>query len=200
MAERRVVVALLGSSNLTVALPEAVRHLRRRFRDRRLTVLVAYGPGRSYEIDCGSLGIKFTSLSRCDLLPAFEQECAEKPSSESYALLTDIGNDLMHGITAATLAGRVRSIVMRLRGAGAKVAVTSLPVDGIAALSPRAFQLARTLIYAGSRTTHDEIVSSVAAVQDELREMDTGGEIELLPMDRAWYSPDACHLRPARQR
>lgn len=151
-----------------------------------------YGPGRAYEIDRGSLGIKFTSLSRCELLAAFEQAREEDPSSDAYALLTDIGNDLMHGVPAPTLAGRVRSIVERFRGAGARVAVTSLPIEGIAALSPGMFHLARTLVYPASRATHDELVSNVGIVQEELRE-----EIELLPARRAWYSPDACHIRPA---
>ena len=197
MAQRPALVALLGSSNLSVALPAAVRHLSSRFRNRVLSVLVAYGPGRSYEIDRGSLGIKFTSLSRCELLAAFERAREEDPSSDAYALLTDIGNDLMHGVPAATLAGRVRSIVERFRGAGARVAVTSLPTEGIAALSPGMFHFARTLVYPTSRATHDEVVSNVGAVQEELRQMDSRREIELLPAHRAWYSPDACHIRPA---
>lgn len=198
MAERPALVALLGSSNLTVALPAALGHLSSRFPDRALSVLVAYGPGRSYEIDGGSLGIKFTSLSRCELLAAFERAREEEPSSDAYALLTDIGNDLMHGVTAPVLAGRVRSMVKRFRGVGARVAVTSLPGEAIAALSPRMFHFARTLIYPSSHATHDGVVGSVRAVQDELHEMASRGDIQLLLGRREWYSPDACHVRPSR--
>lgn len=198
MAERPVVVALLGSSNLTVALPAALRHLQSHFPNRPLTILVAYGPGRSYEIDGGSLGIKFTSLSRCELFAAFEQAHEQDASSDAYALLTDIGNDLMHGVSAPVLVGRVRSIVERFRGVGTRVAVTALPAEAIAALSPPMFHFARTLIYPGNRATHDEVVSSVRAVQDELHEMASRGEIKLLPARHKWYSPDACHIRPSR--
>ena len=104
----------------------------------------------------------------------------------------------MHGVRAPVLAGRVRSIVERFRGVGARVAVTSLPIEGIAKLSPGMFHFARRLIYPRSRATHDAVVSSVQAVQDELGEMASRGEIELLPLRREWYSPDACHVCPSR--
>jgi len=200
MGELPVHVALLGSSNLTLGLPHALRHLLTRFPTRPLTVFVAYGPGRSYELDRGSLGVKFRALSRCELLPAFEQVCRDNPKSDAFALLTDIGNDLMHGIPAETLALRVGEVTQRLRTAGASVAVTSLPVEGIAALSPPMFQFARRVIFPGSRTSHEDVLRGLQAIQHELRLREARTELQLLPAQREWYAPDACHLRPAKSR
>ena len=192
---RPVLVALLGSSNLTFGLPYAIAHLLSRLKGRTVTFFVAHGPGRSYEVDSGSLGIKFRALSRCDLLPAFEQARAANPGADARALLTDIGNDLMHGIDADRLVARVRHIVQTLHNLDTTVAVTALPIEGLSAIPTWKYNLARRIIYPTRRTAHETVLSHVNAIHGELRQMASGGVLKLLPTLREWYFPDECHLR-----
>ena len=130
-----VLFALLGSSNLTIALPQALNHLVSRLSGTAMTVFVAHGPGRSYGVDTGSFGIKFRALSRCALLPAVEEAAKDNPAADTWALLTDIGNDIMHGVSVKHLMLRIRRTVERLRHLGATVGVTSLPVEGLAEMA-----------------------------------------------------------------
>ena len=195
-----VLFALLGSSNLTIALPQALNHLVSRLSGTAMTVFVAHGPGRSYGVDTGSFGIKFRALSRCALLPAVEEAAKDNPAADTWALLTDIGNDIMHGVSVKHLMLRIRRTVERLRHLGATVGVTSLPVEGLAEIAPWKFRVARRLVYPLSRVPRDEVLSQVNAIQNELRDMESRGEIQLLPARREWYGPDEFHLRPGRTR
>ena len=193
-------VALLGSSNLTIALPHAVNHLLSRLGGRTITVFVAHGPGRSYGVDSGSFGIKFRALSQCDLLPAFEQAKRGSPSADARVLLTDIGNDIMHGAGAKHLTSLIRGIIQRLRSLGAAVGVTSLPVDGLASIPPWKYRLARNLIYPTSRAPQQLVLSHVHAIQGDLQEMESHGKLQLLGTRREWYAADGCHLRLSKSR
>ena len=191
-----VLFALLGSSNLTIALPQALNHLLSRVKGTAMTVFVAHGPGRSYGVDTGSFGIKFRALSRCQLLPAIEEAAKDNPAAHTWALLTDIGNDIMHGVSVKHLMVRVRRTVERLRHLGATVGVTSLPVEGLAEIAPWKFRVARRLVYPLSRVPRDEVLSQVNAIQNELRDMESRSEIQLLPARREWYGPGRVSSAP----
>ena len=165
-----------------------------------MTVFVAHGPGRSYDVDTGSLCIKFRALSRCELLPAMEGAAEDDPAADAWALLTDIGNDIMHGVGVEHLMARVRRTVERLRAVGTTVGVTSLPTEGLAEIPPWKFRAARHIVYPWSHVPRDEVLAQIGAIQNELREMESQGAIQLLPTRREWYARDEFHLRPGKTR
>ena len=165
-----------------------------------MTVFVNHGPGRSYEVDTGSLCVKFRALSRCELFPSVEKAAKDASDAQAWALLTDIGNNIMHGFGVQHLMTRIESAIERLHLARATVGVTSLPVKALAEIPPWNSRISRHVVYPSSRVPREEVLSQVDTIQDQLSNMESRGEIRLLPARREWHGPDGFHLHPARTR
>jgi hypothetical protein len=194
--EAPVLVALLGASNLWMALPSAVRHLLLRVGSRPLRLFVADGFGRSYGMEAGVMGLRFPGLVHCGLFSAIEESKRNTPSAEILGLLTDIGNDIIYGAGVRNVCRWIRECVARLQNLGATVAITSLPIAGIASLPSWRYRLLRSIFYPGQTILQDDLNRSLVAVQSELEALQAEQQITLLPTQPGWYTLDRFHLRP----
>jgi hypothetical protein len=110
---RRIV--FLGASNLTVGLGTVLATARARLGPEPVEVFVAAGHGRAYG-RWSRVAIRgLPAIVDCGLWRALDRGTAPA----TYALVTDIGNDLAYGATAAELAGWVGTCVERLAALGA---------------------------------------------------------------------------------
>src|ERR1017187_7421320 len=121
-----VLFALFGASNLTLCLPSAINHLLLRFGSRRLRLYVAHGIGRSYGIEAGILGFQLPGIVQCGLLDALEDAKKADQTCSVLALVTDIGNDIMYGVSVDVLKGWVAGIIHRLSQLDSTIVVTSI--------------------------------------------------------------------------
>ena len=86
---------LLGASNLRLVLPVLIDDLRRAAGG-PVEVLAACGHGRSYGRRSRLLFIRhLPGITRCGLWAALER----RPPLPTIALLTDVGNDLVSGVS-----------------------------------------------------------------------------------------------------
>lgn len=192
-------VALLGASNLTLSLPEAVASARRADPERPLELHVAHGPGRSYGRPAGPLWIRYAPLNRCGLVDAIESARPERRAG-GRALLTDIGNDILYGAGEHRLLEWVAGLTRRLVRAGLRVALTSLPLESIEALSARRYRLLRPLFFPLHPMPHEEMLDRVRAVQAGLERLARDEGCELLAARREWYGFDHFHIRRSARR
>lgn len=186
-------VVLLGASNLTLGLRTVLGLARALLPDGPMTVFVAAGHGRSYG-QWSRVGIRaLPGILECDLWAAL----AAAPPAPTYALVTDIGNDLAYGVAPAVLAGWVAACLERLDGA--TVAMTRLPAASLARLPRWRYHLAKAVLFPGRRLPHGLLQARVAEVDDRLAELAARRGHALVEPRPEWYLPDAIHLRP-RQR
>src|SRR3990172_7889601 len=95
-AVRRVI--LLGASNLTRAISTVVETAWLGIGG-PLEILAALGHGRSYGMNSSVLGRVLPGIVPCGLWPAL----ALLPQAPTFALVTDIGNDLGYGVSAGQI-------------------------------------------------------------------------------------------------
>ncbi len=193
-ASQRLVV-LLGASNLTYSLPVVLRHVVHRLSGRDATVLVAHGPGRSYGVDAGVLGVRFLGISACGLFRALEKERARTDDVETFALLTDIGNDILYQSGVDQTLGWIQRVTDRLLDFGAKVGITSLPVASVEDMPAWKFRTLRPLFYPFRPMPQQDVRLQVREIQAGLEEIGRTRDVRILPSRREWYGFDHFHLR-----
>src|SRR5215207_2044158 len=104
---RRVI--LLGASNLTRSFPTVVATLRQTWSE-PIEIMVAMGHGRSYGLDSSFLGKKISGIFPC----ALWQDLQSRQPLPTAALVTDIGNDILYGVSSDLLLDWVERCLDRL--------------------------------------------------------------------------------------
>ncbi len=90
---------LLGASNLTRGISTVVETAQI-VCQRPLEILAAAGLGRSYGIDSRVLGRTLPGIVHCGLWNTLSQ----KRPIPTYALITDIGNDILYSVEVSQIA------------------------------------------------------------------------------------------------
>src|SRR2546423_15371382 len=93
---RRVI--LLGASNLTRSFPTVVATVRQTWYE-PVEIMAAMGHGRSYGQDSSVLGRKISGIFPC----ALWRDLQNRPPLPTAALVTDIGNGILYGISTDRL-------------------------------------------------------------------------------------------------
>lgn len=189
---RRVV--LLGASNVAVGFPTLVATAGRLLGG-PLDILAAFGHGRSYGMRMALLWRELPGLVECGLWPALEG----RPPAPTFALVTDVGNDLLYDVPVSDIAGWVETCLGRLRRAGARTIMTPLPLCNVAALSRRRFLLVRTVLFPGCRLAFDTVVDRAFELDRRLRALAREYGAILAEPRRAWYGLDPIHIRRERR-
>ena len=92
-------VVLLGASNLTRGISTAVETTRRAVGG-PAEYFIAMGHGRSYGARSRVMGRGLPGITECGLWGALGDD-----HSPTYALLTDVGNDVAYGASVDTITG-----------------------------------------------------------------------------------------------
>ncbi len=194
-SEPRALVAVLGASNVTLALPQILTALHRRLAGAGPTeYYVAHGPGRSYGTVAGLPGVEFPALVGCGLYEALEARWRSAGQPSVYLMLTDVGNDVMYGVSARGIAAWVREIVERFRSLDARTVLTSVPVESVLSIPPWKFGLVRRLLYPSYPMLRRDVLTRTVQVQDALEDLGRDLAFDVLPTRTEWYSFDGIHV------
>lgn len=184
---RRVI--LLGASNVVRAFPTLVETVRRTWRE-PIDFMVAMGHGRSYGQDSAVLGRKISGIFPC----ALWQDLQERAALPTVALITDIGNDLLYGVTPDRLVNWVEQCVDRLVNVGATTVVTQLPTESMERLGKRRFAFFRSVLFPSSSLTLTEARQCVREINRRLDALAESRKISVIPVSGAWYGFDPIHV------
>lgn len=192
-AERQVV--LLGASNIAIGFPVILRLLQSGFPE-PLHVFGAFGHGRSYGMWSTVLARSLPGISTCGLWDELSRRDPQ-PSGTS-ALITDVGNDLLYGASVQQIGEWVDSCVEKLRGCGADVVLTRLPMASVRGLSVLRYNCTRTFFFPFSDLTWPVMMERACALDAQLMEIGTRHGIKLIEPPGAWYGFDPIHIRYTR--
>ena len=183
-------VVLLGASNLTLGIAGVVEMARLAFGG-PVQFLIAMGHGRSYGRRSSVLGRSLPGISECGLWEALRRDS----NSRSFALLTDIGNDVAYGASVASIERWVAECLDRLADVEARVVMTLLPTESLQALSRWRFAVARAILFPGRRLSLDDALARSRELDDRLRELGRRPNVRLVENPGRFYGIDPIHIR-----
>ncbi|MBI5363065.1 MAG: hypothetical protein HZA53_07780 [Planctomycetes bacterium] len=185
----RSVIVLLGASNVELALPHVVEALARRV-DGPFELFAAIGHGRSYGTSSRYLARELPSIEASGLWRALEGT----RGTQHLAVVADVGNDLMYGASAPTIAGWIAGCLARLDALGARRVVVGLPRRRLERVTPLGFALLSTLVFPFHRRREFAATRAEArALDDRLRVLAREGAFVEPPLD--WFGLDPIHVR-----
>lgn len=187
-APRRAVI--LGASNVYRNIATAVRVAQAAW-GTPLELLIAAGHGRSYGMWNRVLGYSVPGIVHCGLWKALD-EAEPLPIA---ALVTDVGNDLVYGVSPETILDWVETCLERLRAKNARIAMTELPLSAIEQLRPQHFVLLRSVLFPKSRLTFQEARAGAVQLNEGLQRLATKFDVHLVAPKKSWYGFDPIHVR-----
>lgn len=187
---RRVV--LLGASNLARS-SSTVLETACRVWGRPLEFMAALGHGRSYGQATSVLGRKLPGIAKCGLWGAL----ASRPRLPTAALVTDVGNDLLYDVPVSEITAWVAQCLDRLAAAGARTALTALPLCNLERLPRWKFHAFRQVLYPRSRLDYETALARAHELDRALRELARRRGARLVEQRREWFGFDPLHLRLA---
>lgn len=186
---RRVI--LLGASNLVLGFSTIVESARSMW-GWPVEIMAAMGFGRSFGQNSWFLGRKIPGIFPC----ALWQDLRFRPPLPTAALLTDIGNDLLYGVSVDQLLEWIEGCLDRLADVGAETLVTQLPLSSLERVGEARFRFFRALFFPSSRITLPELKSSAELLDERLVEIGARRKIPIISVSNAWYGFDPIHLKP----
>ena len=183
-------IVLLGASNLTMSLPIVIKTAQRVCGGPN-QFLIATGHGRSYGVYSRVLFRGLPGIIECGLW----DDLAKSPGLPTFALLTDLGNDIGYEQPPDRLMGWVCWCLDRLAEREARIIVTALPVPSLELLSSSQYRFFRTLLFPDLNLSWEQALSRVRVVDQALREFCSGQDVAFIEQRREWYGTDPVHIR-----
>jgi hypothetical protein len=185
-----VLLILLGASNLSRGCFAFARHMKACLYPRKVEVLIASGPGRAYCASGGLLNVSYPPIYASDIF-----EVARDKSESGYrvvALITDIGNDIMYGVSTEKILETLQQVFSRLQSIHAEIFYTTLPGAFEKKNHPIRFCILRSLLFPHSTVTYDEATAGIIEVNRFLKES-TGRYGHLIPEMNRYLGFDKIH-------
>ncbi len=183
-------VVLLGASNLTLGI-STITQLARRQVGQPCDMYIALGHGRSYGQWSRILGRGLPGILESDLWEALEKS----ESGPTYALVTDVGNDVAYCVDPETIARWLAEAVAHLRAHDARIVMTSLPLESIARLGRKRFHLFRRLYFPTKPLTYEMMHEAIGVLDEKMRTMAKCSGVKIAEQSGRWYGFDPIHLR-----
>lgn len=193
-------VVLLGASNVTLGFPRILAALRRVFGG-NFDVFAAHGHGRRFGGPSWVPVRTLPGIRDCGLWAALEQSRASLGETAArvplYALVTDIGNDLVFNSGPDEIIGWVEECLARLRDHGARLTIGRLPLESVTGLGRLRFNLTRSLFFPFSRLTHERVRIDAPRLDELVAETAIRFGAATFQPDPGWYGFDPIHIRRA---
>lgn len=183
-------VVLLGASNIARSIATVVANAEQVLGE-PLDILAAFGHGRSYGQASHFLGRTLPGIAECGLWPALDT----RPPLPTYALLTDIGNDLLYDVPVPRIVSWIETCLQRLNAHDATSIITELPLKNLENLPENRFKLLRSLFFPRSRRTLASIVHDAGQLNSAVGQLAGRYSACLLTHRAEWYGFDPIHLR-----
>ncbi len=189
-ADSPVCFILLGASNLARGYDALAGHLKNQLSPRPVHFWNALGPGRGYSVRGGFLHVSYSPIETCDLWSALPLSIPK--NSRTVALMTDVGNDIMYGVSPDQITESLKEIIRRLRHLNAEIFVTKIPSHFEKTIPPWIFYSLRLLFFPRSRVKMVEAVYATRKINHFL-ENAVGDSVHLISGLDSCYGWDRIH-------
>jgi hypothetical protein len=189
-------VVLLGASNLTRAIGRVVP-MTAGILGSPLDIIAALGHGRSYGMRSRVLVRDLPGIVQSGIWSALEH--SHVPERRTFALITDIGNDIMYGASPKQVAEWVQECIDRLKQVGVqRISLTMLPIQGLRAVTPMQYRIVKSLLFPTRSLTLAQAIDRANELHARVVELAGRTEATAIEPDMTWYGFDPIHIRYAR--
>jgi hypothetical protein len=182
-------VVVLGASNVSRGLSRLVATVESRSPGADL--FVAAGHGRGYGVNTRVAARRLPSILRSGLWRGVDRQGGAAP----VALVTDVGNELLYGLTTEQIAAWVRESVRRLVDRGATIAITRLPMASIATVGAVRYRALRTFFVPGCRLSLTGLKEAATRLDADLQAIAGDFRAQVIEQPAHWYGFDTLHVR-----
>jgi hypothetical protein len=184
-------IILLGASNLTIGFPLLLDNLRREL-EGPIHVYAALGLGRSYGISSRVLCRGLPGIVGCNLWAKLEQN--GKPPGSTFALVTDVGNDLLYNVEVSQIVAWVKTCLDRLVEQRAEIVMTLLPIASVERMSSWRYSLFRTIFFPTTRISLPEVLQRARDLNAQLQQLGREYGVPTFEPPGEWYGFDPIHI------
>ena len=187
-------LVLLGASNLRRSLPTVLQESCHRLVHRMggpIEVYVAHGHGRSFG---QRSSIPFRTLPGI-LQSQLWNDLKNRSNLPTFALITDVGNDLLLGIEPAELLAWIEECIVQLLSHGAQIIVTPLPMESILGLNRVRYKIFSTFFFPACRLSYDTVCDYAKTTNEGLQKLVARYDLSMPKVQQDWYGADSIHLR-----
>ena len=149
-------------------------------------MLLAYGHGRSFGIKSTVLLRSLPGILECGLWEALD----EKPASPTFALITDIGNDVMYGVEPSRIADWVETCIDRLQMHGATIVMTGLPMKGLRRLRKWEYAIVKGVLFPRHPISFIQAIDRAEQVNEDITRITTHRGVTRIEPSIEWYGLD----------
>ncbi len=182
-------VVVLGASNVSRGLSRLVAAVESRSPGAEL--FVAAGHGRGYGVNTRVAARRLPSILASGIWRSLDRHGGEA----SVALVTDVGNELLYGLSVEQITSWVRESVRRLADRGATIAITRLPVASIATVGRVRYRALRTFFVPGCRLSLADLKKATVRLDAELQAIAGDFGAQVIEQPTHWYGFDTLHVR-----
>ena len=181
---------LMGASNLARGYGALAHCFESCLAPDPVEILHAMGPGRGYCAEGGIFNVTYPAIGSSGILESISER-AEKPR-RVLALITDIGNDIMYGVSSRALTACLTTLLQKLNTFDAEVFVHPIPLDFSEDVSKSQFHILKSIFYPQSAIDYETAKGAVTTVNGFLQAQ-AGGRIHLLPSAKDFCGVDKIH-------
>jgi hypothetical protein len=185
-------VIALGASNLTRGFRKVVAAARATWGP-EVQLLAALGHGRSYGAPSRVIARTLPGILQSGLWRKLDS----LPELPARALVTDVGNDILYGVSTGRILAWIEEALHRLRRVTQDIILTDLPLSGIRRLSHARFLVIRSIMFPFCRLPLDHVLEMTERVNAGLVELAKANGVRLFRLNPAWYGLDPIHFRPS---
>lgn len=183
-------IVLLGASNFIRGLPSLLAALESALGN-SLQVLAAVGHGRSYGQTSTVLGRTLPGIRHCGLWRALD-ESADLPT---FALVGDIGNDILFGSPVPEILKWVKTCLDRLAARSARTVLCLPPMRTLATLKSSLYYPVRTCLYPKCPVSWADAMRCANELEKGLVEIASERGLPALEPEMDWIGFDHIHVR-----
>lgn len=185
-------VVALGASNLTRGLQTVVASARAAW-GADAEIVAALGHGRAYGSESYFLFRKLPAILESGLWHHLEAA----PPVRTRALVTDVGNEILYGVSVERLLAWVDEALGRLGQYTDDIVLTDLPLASIRRTSRGKFYVFRSVFAPSCYLPLAKVVDRAVRVNDGLAALAGKRGARLFRLKPDWYGLDPIHIRPA---
>lgn len=185
---------LLGASNLTLAFPLVVGELQSRLRA-PIEIVAALGHGRSYGTSSSVFFRELPGIDVCGLWPALDRP--DRP--ETFALLTDLGNDIAYGREVEEITAWIERCLARLAAVGASTTLVRMPIGVVEEIGELRFKVAKGIIFPGRKIDLETVRTRVRALDQKVLAIARERSLTVVEQPASWYGFDPIHILRSRR-
>jgi hypothetical protein len=148
---------LLGASNLARGYSALTHHISKNISAGEF--LNALGPGRGYCAHGGLFNFTYSPIGECSVMKS--AKVYAESGFRITVLLTDIGNDIMYGVSESSLIESLDTLIEKSLKMNAEVFLTSIHVDVSKDMGKTSFKLFKSIFYRNSPVTFEHADSAV---------------------------------------